>query len=136
MADLNLGQLLRLRGVVEAATESVSIDGAAAPALTEGYGRVRALVRGSLDGYRELIAEFEELFPEIDLAEVQSHPVAVDRARRALAAEANRAKALLDQLGGWLQGAIDELTLDQKLQLEAEERVKQERRKPPGFTSS
>jgi hypothetical protein len=129
---LDLGQLLRYKGMVEAASTAVDADGAAAHALSESYMRLREQLANVLEG--DLSDEFNAVFPEIEIpAPVQVHPGAAARAAIAQTPAARRAQVLLTQLAGWLDGLIAEQTLDQRLKLEAAERVAQERRKPPGF---
>jgi len=136
MAELDLGELLRLRGMLESAATGPA-DGDGAPALTESYTRLRGLVRDYVEAHGLNIDEFDPAFPEIDLVEFPEHQHPRDFAARTMAhtPQAKRAQALLGQLAGWVSGLIDELTLDKRLRLEAEERVKQERRQPPGFRS-
>jgi hypothetical protein len=103
-------------------------DGASAHALSDGYMRLRNQIGTILDG--DLSDEFNAAFPEIQVP--QLGPGSPSRTI-ALTPQARRSQALLAQLAGWLEGLIAERTLDQRLRYEAEERVKLERRKPPGF---
>jgi hypothetical protein len=134
MGELDLGRLLRLKGMVEAAASSVEQpDGSAAPALTGSYMRTRAEI-SSLLGGSGLEQEFANAFPEIEVVEGgHRHPRDAAAAGITDAPAARSAQVLLGQLAGWLDGLIAERTLDQRLRLEAEERVKQERRQSPGF---
>ena len=126
---LDLGRLLRLKGTVESAVSGVEIDWMAAPGLTESYNRILDEVRGLVEGTS--LAEELERFPEIEnYRERGPSPRAVAEGGSA----AKRAASMLGQLAGWLDGLIQEQTLDQRLKYEAEERVKLERRKRPGFS--
>lgn len=138
MPDLDLGELLRLRGMIESAASSVEADGNGAPALTESYSRLRGLTRDYVEAYGLNIDEFDPAFPEVEVVEYpeHEHPRRLAARDRTYAPRAKQAQALLGQLGGWVSGLIEELTLEQRMRLEAEERVKQERRQPPGFTPS
>jgi hypothetical protein len=135
MAELDLGQLLRLRGMIESAATSVTADGDGAPALTESYARLRGLARDFVEAPDLNIDEFDPAFPEMDVVEFaeHEHPRRLMARNTTYAPQAKRAQALLGQLGGWVSGLIDEITLEQRLRFEAQERVKQERRQPPGF---
>jgi hypothetical protein len=136
MPELDLGHLLRLKGSIEAAASSVKPDGSGAPALTESYMRLRSQVQ-QLIGESSLSGEFESTFPVIEIVDKpMDHPRAAARAVMVHEAAAQEAKGLLGQLAGWLDGLIAEQTLEQRLRFEAEARVKEERRKPPGFTTA
>ena len=133
MSEPDLGRLLRLHGAVQAATD-VTPDGNAAPALTSSYLRLREQALELVDDERR--AELDATFPIIDTVELPStpHPRLTSRLEATGGPAARTAQALLAQLAGWLDGYIAALTLEQRMRLEAEERVKQERRRPPGFT--
>jgi hypothetical protein len=102
-------------------------------ALLRAYSRLRGelLLILKPDALGELRAEFERLFPAL------GDPPLVDQATGRpldafqLADWASEAKLGLKQLQGWIQGLIDELTLERRLQLEAEAKAK---RAPTGFT--
>ena len=131
---ISLGQLLRLKGMTEAAGTAVAADGASAPALTESYIRLRDQIANLLQG--DFADEFDAAFPVVEeVRQPMDHPRAAARAAIIHEAAARRARTLLGQLAGWLDGLIAEATLEQRLRFEAEERVKAERRQPPGFGS-
>ena len=124
--QVELPRLLRLRSMIESAASAVPDDGASAHALTESYARTRNEVR-RLIADTQLVSEFDAAFPEIEVVEVTSRdPWAVAQSGLVNEPAARRAKLLLGQLAGWVGGLIDEQTLDRRLQLEAQERVRQE----------
>lgn len=137
MPEVDLGELLRLRGMTDSAATSVTADGEGAPALIESYTRLRGLTREFVGANGLNIEEFDSAFPEIDAIDLRQfeHPRNRMHRKGMYAPQAIRAQALIGQLGGWLSGLFDEVTLERRLRLEAEERVKQERRQPPGFRS-
>src|SRR4051794_1724438 len=108
---LNMGQLLRLRGMIESASTSVEATGDGAPALTESYVRLRARVREVMADSSADLAEFDAAFPEIEMVQVEEHEHPRNMAMRAMkyAPHAKRAQALLGQLAGWVNGLIQEL---------------------------
>jgi hypothetical protein len=129
---MDLGQLLRLKGRVDAAATVTEPDGSAAPALTESYMRLREQILKMLDG-GDLSAEFNESFPEIEIVGSPGrHPRDVALAQMAHTVDARRAQTLLAQLAGWLDGLIQAETYEQRMRIEAEEKAK---RQAPGFTS-
>lgn len=126
----DLGRLLRLQNSISALATEGKIEPSDAPSLTQGYLRMRSQVADLIAG-SELEAEFNELFPEIPEYTSQGGPIAggrglIDWHTKATTA-ATDAKRLLDQLGGWIAGLIEEQTLPERIQAEAAERVKQER---------
>ena len=46
---------------------------------------------------------------------------------------ASEALISLRRLEGWIQGLIDEQTLEQRMRVDAEEKAKWEAKQPPGF---
>jgi hypothetical protein len=102
MAELDLGELLRLRGMVESAATSVPADGEGAPALIESYTRLRGLVRDYVEAYDLNIDEFDPAFPEIDAIDrtQYEHPRHTMTRKHTYAPQAKQALALLGQLGG------------------------------------
>jgi hypothetical protein len=79
--SLTLGQLLRFKGMVDAAAETVAADGASAPALTDAYMRLRTQLGDILDG--DLSDEFNEAFPTIPVVTPPGeHPRQAARAGR------------------------------------------------------
>lgn len=132
MNNFDVGRLLRLKGSITTAAQGDKIEPADAPSLTSGYRRMRAQVAELVDG-GELEAEFNEMFPEIPEFQGSSGPGPrglIDWHTEATTAGTN-ARRLLEQLGGWIEGLIEEQTLAERIQAEAAERVKQEK----GFES-
>lgn len=113
---LNMGQLLRLRGMIESASTSVEATGDGAAALTESYIRLRGRVRAVMEESSSDLAEFDAAFPEIELVEVgdQEHPRQMAMRSMKYAPHAKRARALLGQLAGWVTGLIQELEYEQR----------------------
>jgi hypothetical protein len=107
MMDIDVGRLLRLKGTVESAAE-IPAEPSAANVLAETYGRLRSQALQVAED-RELRAEFEALFPEIEPApDPPDHPresLHVVWKRRA-AVQAQRASGLLRALAGWLEGLL------------------------------
>jgi hypothetical protein len=137
VADVDLGKLLRLKGMIDSAASAVEADAASAPALTESYQRLREQVEKTLSG-SDLLAEFQASFPELPTVEGPTgseHPREVVSRARVAESAARKARALLGQLAGWVDGMIAERTLEKRLQAEAVERVKQEKQRP-GFRAS
>ena len=117
--------------MVDSAATAIEADGASAPALTESYMRLREQVGNVLAG--DLSDEFNATFPSIDLVQPPTSPQPHATAAWRVTAEpaARRARALLGQLAGWIDGLIEEQTLERRIRMEAEELAKRQR---PGFT--
>ncbi len=130
---LELGHLLRLKGQVDAATQTTP-DGFAASALVESYNTCRDQIVGALEE-GDLLEEFAASFPELPAAvEPESNfPYNVNKAAQANKGLAQRAQVSLARLAGWLDGLIAEQTLEQRMRIEAQETAKLARRQPPGF---
>ena len=113
---LNIGQLLRLRGMIESASTSVEATGDGATALTESYVRLRDRVRAVMEDSSGDLAEFDAAFPEIETVELEDHEHPREMAMRGMkyAPHAKRAQALLGQLAGWVTGLIQELEYEQR----------------------
>ena len=113
---LALGQLLRLRGMIESAAISVEPDGDGAAALTSGYLRLRSMVRELVAESSATLEEFDTAFPEIEPVEIDSHEHPRLMAQRGIryAPHARQARALLGQLAGWVSGLIAELEYEQR----------------------
>lgn len=99
--NLEAAKFIRLRGMVEAAANSIPSGQAvmAAHALAETYERARSEVRKALPD--ELLSEFDGLFPQ-----------SVGRYGAGARGDAERfnvAKANLFALGGWLSGHAESL---------------------------
>jgi hypothetical protein len=131
---LELGPLLRLKAMTDEAASSLEPESASAPAFTEAYNRLRAAVRELVDK-TPIEGEFLNFFPEIEQVSVSlsQHPREAVREMVRFESAAKQARLLLGQLAGWVDGLIQEQTLERRLRLEAEERVKQERKQAPGF---
>jgi len=78
-------------------------------------------------GLANLRVEFDRLFPTVDAPPPYS-PALPESTRAKLAAAANEAQLGLAKLHGWIQGLIDEQTLDERMRVEAEEKAKLEGR--------
>jgi hypothetical protein len=113
---LNLGQLLRLRGMIESAANSVEPTGDGAAALTESYERLRGRVRVVMEESEVDLAEFDQAFPEITVVQIveNEHPRHMGMRDMRYAPHAAKAKALLGQLAGWVTGLIQELEFEQR----------------------
>jgi hypothetical protein len=105
-----LGQLLRLREMIRSAASSIEPDGDGAAALTDGYMRLRGMVRDLVDGSSATVQEFDTAFPEIETVQIEPHEHPRNMGLRAtrFAPHARQAKALLGQLEGWVSGLIAE----------------------------
>lgn len=115
---LDMGQLLRLRGMIVSASTSVEATGDGAAALTESYVRLRGRVRAVMEASSGDLAEFDAAFPEMEIVELKDREHPRDIAKRAMkyAPHAQRAQALLGQLAGWVTGLIQELEYEQRSQ--------------------
>jgi len=113
---MDMGQLLRLRGMIESAATSVEATGDGAAALTESYVRLRSRVRAAMEDSSGDLAEFDAAFPEIEIVDVkdQEHPREMAMRGMKYAPHAKRAQALLGQLAGWVSGLIQELEYEQR----------------------
>jgi hypothetical protein len=130
----DIGQLLRLKGEVDAAAAAPA-DGLGAPALVDAYNGLRVRVARALDGDPRQ-EEFIDAFAELPAATtpLSNQPYNVRKAAVENESLARRAQLDLGRLAGWLDGMIGEQTLERRMQLEAQERVRQERRPPTGFS--
>jgi hypothetical protein len=123
--------------MVAAANNSLEPSPASAHALTHGYLNLRTQILDAVRG-SSLEAEFILSFPEFTPADPPDMRAAGNLGRQQHAdidAFGRRAKMLLGQLAGWLQGLIDEQTLEQRLKFEAEARIAHEQRRT-GFSAS
>jgi hypothetical protein len=129
--QLALGKLLRVRGMVIAAAQ-VEATHFAAGALARAYVGMRGELLAALqpNSLSELRDEFERLFEPLEIPEPFNR--FVGNAEQ-LAQVAVEAQLSLRRLEGWIQGLIDELTLDQKMRMEAEETAKLASKIKPGF---
>jgi hypothetical protein len=109
---MDVGFLLRMKGVVEAAA-AVPPSGRAGQGHAEAYPRVRELIAEAVDD-DTLRAEMDRLFPA-DLS----------TAGRPWNAQGDEAVVLMNLLAGWLGGLVEEAVLGQRIRAEAEERAKQ-----------
>lgn len=133
--ELDLGRLLRMQATVMQAAQGEA-NYQAGEALTGAYVGLREEMQRVLEdaGLAELRVEFERLFPTLDVPRSYS-PALPESTGAKLAAAANEAQLGLRKLHGWIQGLIDEQTLDERLRMEAEEKAKLASRPPTGFTS-
>jgi len=123
--DLDLGRLLRLRAMLSAAQIEPTAD--AGRALVRAYNNLVIEGSGVLTrASAELKQDYERLFPPLE--EPDDHLNATRMAQGA--AEASLKIRLL---GGWVQGLIDELTMDQRMRMEAVEMAKVGTKPPTGF---
>jgi hypothetical protein len=107
MTDRDTGQLLRLKGAIEAAA-GIPAEASAASALTETYQRLRVQAL-EIAEKRELRAEFEAMFPEIESApDPPEHPRESLHVvwKRQAEVKAQRASGLLHALAGWVEGLL------------------------------
>ena len=126
---LDLGRLLRVQAMVTEVAQTTATF-RASNALVRAYLRLREEIIGALaeaEGLEELRAEAERLFPILDEA---------SRNNQGRMEEATAAALInIRQIGGWVQGLIDEQTLERRMRMEAEERAKLAARSAPGFTA-
>jgi hypothetical protein len=125
--SLDLGRLLRVQAMVtEAAQTQATMN--AAVALVRAYMGLRneVLLITEAEDLKELRDECERLFPVLGEPPRVAHQL-----------DTGAAEALLNlrKLGGWIQGLINELTLEQRMRMEAEERAKLQDRPSTGFAS-
>jgi hypothetical protein len=102
--------------MIESAATSVDPDGDGAGALTQGYIRLRRMVRDLVEESSATVEEFDMAFPEIEPVEIETHEHPREMAMRPMkyAPHARQAKALLGQLAGWVSGLIAELEYEQR----------------------
>src|SRR5579875_381755 len=129
---LDTGRLLRLRAMVTAAAQTEATH-LAAKALVNAYrslcGEMLFVLEG--DELAGLNGEFRRLFPP--LPEPPQVFTAVPDTVAQVAAVAAEAQMGLRRMEGWIQGLIDEQTLELRLRLEAEEKAKLEAKPKTGF---
>jgi hypothetical protein len=113
---LDMGQLFRLRGMIESAANSIEATGNSAAALTESYDRLRGRVRAAMEESKGDLAEFDQAFPQIAVVQIVEREHVRQMGMRDLqyAPHAAKAKALLGQLAGWVTGLIQELEYEQQ----------------------
>jgi hypothetical protein len=133
---VNIGRLLRVQAMVTEVAQTEATYKAAG-ALVRAYLSLRAevILIMAAEELSDLRGEAMRLFPEIgepapftSAGQPQSHEV--------LETAATEALSRLRQLGGWIQGLINELTLDQRLRLEAEAKAKLEAHPGTGFQAT
>jgi hypothetical protein len=109
MNATEISRLIRLRSMIQSAAEVVPVDGHAAPALTENYSRLRALVREALTDEAAPVDEFEACFPDLPVVDFGgiTSARAVGLRELTYAPEAKQAQSLLRQLAGWLEGVLE-----------------------------
>jgi hypothetical protein len=114
---IDLGQLLRLRGMITSSAAAVTNpNGDSAAALTQSYVRLRARVRELMTSSSATLSEFDAVFPEIEVIEMSSDTYPRQAALRSMqyAPQAKQAQVLLGQFAGWVTGLIDELEYEQR----------------------
>jgi hypothetical protein len=132
---LDLGRLLRIHAMVMEAAQ-VEPTYQAGEALAGAYIGLREEMQRVVEdaGLANLRVEFDRLFPTVDAPPSYS-PALPESTGAKLAVAANEAQLGLAKLHGWIQGLIDEQTLDERMRMDAEEKAKLEGRPPTGFTS-
>jgi hypothetical protein len=131
--DIDLGQLLRLRAMTTKVLQT-QVTEHAGIALVHAYNGLREEMLGiHRQGLAELREEFARLLPSLD------EPPAYDPSYRMPQPEflvaATEAMVKLGQLEGWIQGLIDEQTLEERMRLEAEAKAKLATRPSTGFAA-
>jgi hypothetical protein len=131
--SLDLGRLLRMQAMVMQAAQTEATYQAGG-ALVLAYLRLRAELLKILEPepLAELREEFARIAPHMEFAPPFSPLLAAETSAK-LADAAHQAQTNLRVLQGWVQGLIDELTLEQRLRLEAEAKAAQANRPPTGF---
>jgi hypothetical protein len=132
---MEIGWLLRVKNMIDAARGSIAPSAASARALTESYGQLRIEVLGLVSGTDEE-EEFDRIFPDIPTADVPNMRLAGNSGKQQhanLESEALRATALLAQLAGWVEGLIDEQLLERRIHAEAEAKARLEAKPRTGF---
>jgi hypothetical protein len=107
---MDVGLLLRLKGVIEASAAQPT--GRPGQAHAEAWPRVRAQVAEAV-GDEALLREMDALFP-----------ATLASSGRPWGVQGDEAIVLMNQLGGWIGGLIEEALLEQRIRAEAEERAK------------
>jgi hypothetical protein len=131
---VELTTAVKLSEMAKAAANSVPVEGASAPTLTESYMRIRTAVLNVLEGDED--EEFRRLLPEIAIVEAPSpgdHMRMVAKKTMAAEPSAREAKNLLDQMAGWLSGIVDIALLDRRIQAEAEANARTAQKPRTGF---
>jgi hypothetical protein len=134
--SLDLGKLLRMQAaVMKAAQMEATYE--AGQALVHAYMGLRAEMLALLldNQLPDLGAECERLFQPMDEPANFNPVFDPERSRWALASAAKEAQTKLGMLSGWIQGLIDELTLEEKIVAEAEAKARLAVKPPLGFTS-
>jgi hypothetical protein len=95
-------------------------------ALVQSFDRLREQVKEFLSDDALRLKEFDAAFPAIGSAPLPNEvgPARQIQAAGTSLARAEQAAILLRQIGGWLDGLIQELTYDERLRLEAQEVAK------------
>lgn len=125
MPPSRVGPLLRLKALADAAA-ATQPSFTSSSALVQSYERLRDQVREFLADDTERLREFENAFRPIGAASSSAErgPARQAQATTTSAARAEQAALLLRQIGGWLDGLVQELTYDERIRLEAEEVAK------------
>jgi hypothetical protein len=131
-SNLDLGRLLRVQAMVR--ESQVEATHAAADALVRAYLSLREEMHTILasEDLKELQLEFQRLFERMD-DPVPFIPLLNVETGAKRESAAYEALVNLRKLSGWIQGLIDELTFEQRLRIEAEEKAKAANRPGVGF---
>lgn len=129
-----LPRLMRLRGMVVRAIPSneAAIGQSAAHGLNESYRRLRDAVAAVAEQLGIPAKQFDTELPSID--PLSTRPSRTPRAVLTLEGEAQTAATLLGQLGGYVEGLIEAVVLEQEISMEQVKAAREAARQPPGFT--
>jgi hypothetical protein len=116
MATDQLGKLLRLRAMVTA-TQLAHVS----RAVIGAYTTLLEELTDAVSDEPTLVAELERVFKPLPNPATGYGP------------QVEEAGLKLRMLAGWIQGLIDEATLEHRLRMEAEEKAKLEAKLKPGF---
>jgi hypothetical protein len=130
--DLNepLPRLLRLRGSLARSLPDGDVDNADAKGLAESYARLRIATRELAVALDLDAGEFDAQFPTS-----AGEPTVGTRLTHTLRnlEVAKTAASLLRQLGGYVEGLIEALVLEQNITMEQVKAAREAARQPPGF---
>jgi hypothetical protein len=133
--NLDFGRLLRVQSMVTEAAQTEATYKAAI-GLVRAYNGLRDEIFSIVEaaGLQEMRAECLRLFPLLEYPHPFNPNFPIETSA-GLEAAASEALLNLRKLGGWIKGLIDEMTFEQRLRIEAEEKAKLEARPPTGFTA-
>jgi hypothetical protein len=134
--DEPLPRLLRLRGMVARSVPEEDVKATDAYGLTESYLRLRASARSvatdlgiSGEGFDAELPEIASVPPESSL----QGPRDLIDTRHNETTKASHAASLLKQLAGYVEGLIEAVVLDQRLDMEQVRAAREAARQPLGF---